>query len=73
MQFVIKSVVKGYSTATYPTFDIALEAARVAWKSNPEGVGMCEVHEISCKWETIDEACYCSEIAEMMDKETVNA
>lgn len=59
MQYVILSAVKGYSTKTYPTHELALEAARAAWKRDPEGVGMCTIAEyhVSTECDPID--CFC--------------
>jgi hypothetical protein len=43
MRYVIVSLVKGKSQLSYPSYEDALQAARNAWKRDPEGVGMCSV------------------------------
>ena len=53
MEYVILSAVKGYSKVTYPTPEVALEVARAAWKQDPDGIGMCSAHEVTCQYDGI--------------------
>jgi hypothetical protein len=44
--YVINSEVKGLSVKTYKSYDLALDAARAAWRADPTGVGVCKIQSV---------------------------